>query len=377
LGKDGNLYVWVGGNPSSHQVEVKRRQIAFDLSSKSYITVSGISIFAAKVMTDGGSNNNTIDNITSTYGIHFTVLDKAATGDPHNSHATDGAIILSGNNNTLSNSEVSLSGGDDVALVAGTGQTVFNNKIHDAGYDGRGSTVGTGLQVEDGGKATTNDQITHNTIYNSARPGIEFTAEVGGKIMYNDISQAMMLDYDGAGIYGSGTYDSKGLEIAYNHVHDVRDTLLYGGGIYLDNSEGGVIVHHNVIWNVNSGFWGGSRGGANSPKAANKFYNNTVSSRNDALVIDPNGSDSFYEFKNNIYEKPYKTVGVSQNNLEPGTDPMFVAPGSPAIDKGLVLSPWTDGFSGSAPDIGAYESGGQNWTAGANSSAVSPSPTCR
>jgi hypothetical protein len=36
-----------------------------------------------------------------------------------------------------------------------------------------------------------------------------------------------------------------------------------------------------------------------------------------------------------------------------------------AIDKGLLFSPYTDGYAGAAPDLGAFESGKPRWTAGA------------
>ena len=43
------------------------------------------------------------------------------------------------------------------------------------------------------------------------------------------------------------------------------------------------------------------------------------------------------------------------------------ADGSPLIDAGVALSGgYTDGFKGRAPDLGAYESGGENWKPGAD-----------
>jgi len=66
--------------------------------------------------------------------------------------------------------------------------------------------------------------------------------------------------------------------------------------------------------------------------------------------------------------------GIDTNNIL-SNDPGFVdAPNhnyqltanSSAVDKGSVLSPWTDGYVESAPDIGAFEYGAQPWTAGAN-----------
>jgi hypothetical protein len=41
------------------------------------------------------------------------------------------------------------------------------------------------------------------------------------------------------------------------------------------------------------------------------------------------------------------------------------APGSPLIDTGAVIPPYTDGaYAGKAPDIGAYEHGMGRWVAG-------------
>jgi hypothetical protein len=39
-------------------------------------------------------------------------------------------------------------------------------------------------------------------------------------------------------------------------------------------------------------------------------------------------------------------------------------PGSALIDKGTIFPPYSDGFKGTAPDLGAYESGAENWRAG-------------
>jgi hypothetical protein len=37
---------------------------------------------------------------------------------------------------------------------------------------------------------------------------------------------------------------------------------------------------------------------------------------------------------------------------------------SPLVDAGIVFPPYTNGFIGNAPDIGAYEFEGEQWTAG-------------
>jgi hypothetical protein len=40
--------------------------------------------------------------------------------------------------------------------------------------------------------------------------------------------------------------------------------------------------------------------------------------------------------------------------------------GSPLIDAGIIIPGYTDGFTGKAPDLGAYEADAEPWVAGAN-----------
>jgi hypothetical protein len=94
-------------------------------------------------------------------------------------------------------------------------------------------------------------------------------------------------------------------------------------------------------------------------------------------------SGSFTNIKtyNNLTNKGF--VGTDlQNNLET-SNPFFLnaAQGnfqlqssSPARDRGRVISGITDGYIGSAPDVGAYEFGVQAWTAGANTGTPTPDP---
>ena len=374
-GSDGSLYLWTPGSddPSTHLIEAKRRAAAFNLNGKSGVTIQGLNIVAANITTDAGSSNNIIDGISATYPLHFTVLDRAPTGDPGNSHVREGGIVLAGMNNALTNSWISYSAGSGVTLLAGSGQTVFNNVIHDVGYGnpGGGPGVSTGLQVEDGGANTRNDQVTYNVVYSIPGVGIDYTAEIGGKIVHNDIYQAMLLDLDGGGIYGSGTHDAQTLEIAYNWVHDIPSdpNEVVRCAIYLDNEEGGIVIHHNVVWNVDLGL---NANGGPPQSASNQIYNNTFSTRSQAFWIVNGGSPSLFQIKNNIFDKSYSLqAAVVENNIEAGTDPNFVDPAdhnfalqdnSPAIDRGLLLPPWTDGYFGSAPDIGAYEWGLPAWT---------------
>ena len=54
-------------------------------------------------------------------------------------------------------------------------------------------------------------------------------------------------------------------------------------------------------------------------------------------------------------------VSVDQNSLD-----LRPAKGSALIDAGAVAEGFTDGYKGDAPDIGAYEYGGEYWFPGAD-----------
>jgi hypothetical protein len=68
-----------------------------------------------------------------------------------------------------------------------------------------------------------------------------------------------------------------------------------------------------------------------------------------------------------------------QTNILSGTDPQFVDPAhgnfqlqptSPAIGAGVAIPPYTDGFEGPAPDIGAYDHSLPQWRAGGGQGAA-------
>src|ERR1017187_2393315 len=90
--------------------------------------------------------------------------------------------------------------------------------------------------------------------------------------------------------------------------------------------------------------------------------------------------------ENNIFTNPLPATpeAVVQNNILSGTDPDFVDPAdhnyqliptSPAIGVGLALPPWTNGYSGSGPDIGAYDHTKPPWKAGVQNAATVSAPS--
>jgi hypothetical protein len=170
--------------------------------------------------------------------------------------------------------------------------------------------------------------------------------------------------------------DGEGTQIAYNRIHH-NFAPGNGGcvGIYLDDWSRNHVVHHNVVFQVNESI------ALNPPKSrGNRILNNTLSAfgRTISMSLKRPQDMTGTIIRNNIFRAEAMPVKHMPNvtidtNLPPETDPLFVAgrwdfrlqDTSPAIEAGQVLAPWTDGYVGEAPDLGAYEHGREPWTAGA------------
>lgn len=352
----GRIYLWApdGVDPNTLTVEAKKRTYAFDLSSRSYINLTGINIFASSIKMSN-SNSCKVSDMTAEYISHDS--------DVANQYST--GIFMSGTNNELRNSTLTYSSGNLVS-IQGTGNKVINNLIHEADYSAADIPAIYLLGA--------NHLISHNTIYNAGRHLI-FMPTQNSRIQYNDLYNAGKLTKD-CGILYEFAWDGQGTVIHHNYVHDNLAKNYSGTGIYLDNGSKDYIVHHNVVW----GNYTGIR--LNTPSNFNLIYNNTTYSNGNIGYWGSGFSSDMYGDRifNNIFTTAFTLPGthIEGNNITSGTNPMFVNPtannfklqaGSPAINAGAVIPGITDGFVGSAPDIGAYEYGGTDWRPGHNFSS--------
>jgi hypothetical protein len=349
------LYLWTpqGDSPAGHLVEAKRRINAFDFGGQSFVVVRGLRIFGATVTMNASSHDNAIDTVAARYVGHAMVLDGS-----YGANAGTTGFQISGTNNSVTSSAISFSSGNGVA-VNGTGHKVSGCLVHDVDY------VPTECSAIDPGGS--NITISNNTLYNGGRSLLLFKVQAS-KALNNLIYGAGLQAQDLGGIYTYGTDGAKS-EIAYNVVHDVSP-LYYrkvGIAIYLDNGSSNYVVHHNVGYAV-------SDDGMiiNTVSTNNLIYNNTY-----AAGIHGGGTDPGVQIVNNIFTGAIRigTGAVVKNNLVGPTDPKFVDPaggnyqlqtGSPAIDMGALLPPYTNGSVGSAPDLGAFEVGAPPWSAGSS-----------
>ena len=386
---DGNnqqLYLWSIDDQAPKTVEVKQRNLAFDLSDRSFITVRNLNLFANTITTSDRSTGVIIDGVRAKYVSHYMTLPPVPESEkPYEAddamflaaHAHDTGIQLRGNNNVLKNSVIDWSAGNGV-LLEGNNHQVTNNIIVNTNYQ---ATYAAPVRINGNGH-----QISHNTIKRTGRDAINFdwhTAGTDGRnleISYNDISEFGMLSTDLGGIYVCCHINLEGGSINHNWIHDAQSFSPFWGtrGIYLDLETFNSTVHHNVVWNLN-----GSDHNygivAGSPRGYDRVFNNTFLGK-----VWLEGEN--VEARNNIFAAS-ESIGAksASNNLFIDTDAKFtrlpqaetkslsgatadftLQPDSPAIDVGIEIPQITADFTGKSPDVGAYEHNAPAWKAGSS-----------
>ena len=370
--ENGYLYLWAPGgvDPATLTVQAKsERKWAFNLEGKSYIHIEGIDVFAGSANMEN-AHHNVIDDAHFKYvntdpEISY-VYNRGGYGDHvkvapwWDSTSNDVGIYLGGSNNTLKNSIAEYSNGD-VVTVVGESNTVKNNILREGNINATEAGVISVL-----GKG---HDILANTMYNAGRSILQFNYVESSRFMYNDMSRSGLLTKD-LGVAYCYITDGKGTEIAYNWVHDNANPG-FATGIYLDNGSRNFTLHHNVLWNIPSG----SAIFYNVPADNMQTYNNTAFQSGGPHAVRFDEPMTNAKTYNNFADQPFEGNDI-QNNIQTslaaagfvgGSDDGLqfrLASNSPAVDAGRVIAGYTDGHVGSAPDVGAYEYGGEAWIAG-------------
>ncbi len=354
-----------GGAPEDGKVHMRRRLETINLKDKKYIEIRNLAVYGGNINMEDSStwqvngNNRTTNNIiygvSAFYGNHTQgVVNGARTGKA--------AIKLQGSNNTIEKCEIAFNSGAGID-ARGNNQIITNNYIHDfdflACYDG--PLVVRGIN---------NSLVSNNTIFNGGRDAIQYFGETND-ISFNDVSKSNRLADDCGLFYTVGPRTTV-TEIHHNWFHDTDSpgTKSKAAGIYLDNDATNYLVHHNVVWNTewsniqinwngediniyNNTLWNGSKVMDAWHLAGTQFSN--------VNVWNNLGSDDNWEPQSDKQNNLVVTSDVFAN----ATDGNFnLVSGASPIDQGREIAGVTDGFMGANPDVGAYENGGDNWTAG-------------
>ena len=384
-GDRNTLYLWFPDEGVPQTVEVKQRNLAFDLSDRSHIEISNLNLFANTITTSDRSTGVVIDGIRARYISHHMTLpplpksEKAHEADDAlflAAHAHDTGIQLRGSNHILRNSVIDWSSGNGV-LLEGNDHQVTNNVILNTNYQ---VTYAAPVRLNGNGH-----KITYNTIKRTGRDAINFdwhTAGTDGRnieIAYNDLSEFGMLSTDLGAIYICCHVNLAGGAIHHNWIHNAQAFSPFWGtrGIYLDIESFNSTIHHNVVWNLTGGKDNYSLT-AGSPRGYDRIFNNT-------FLGDVELGGEYVEARNNIFAASSSLdIAQQSHNLFSDTDARFTHPlekaqsklgsipnftlnsDSPAIDAGTEIPAITTNFAGKSPDIGAYEKNAPVWQAGSS-----------
>jgi MYXO-CTERM domain-containing protein len=375
-GDANSLYVALSAAPTTKQFEMRRRDQVLKVNTKN-VTVEGLRLFGGGIWIGDAAANVTLDRLTVDYGrADLTQLYSAA-------------ISLNGSNNSVLRSTVRRHSGPGI-MMSGADNRVEDNVVH-------GSITQATIQAVNDCKRCI---IKHNTAFHAPGHGLVVSGLDDGEASYNRVYFAARWVTDVAGINGWGSGDMYGSVIHHNRVHHVQgyydaSTSHWGGyGIRLDSGGGAgnsnAIVHHNIVYETTRSaysIWGLVSGQPNYGATKLQVYNNTGVGDFDLAVFDSSRSSAGTVAKNNLVlgGTDFKTIpagAVVKSNLfskvkHPGNltgSPGFanstafdfsLLQSSAAVDAGEPISPYTKGFVGSAPDLGALERGAGRFVAGA------------
>lgn len=390
----GKLYFWQTGGGSPTSVEIKARNWGFDLRGKAFITIAGLGFLGCDpVVSDEASTSTIVEGIRARF-LNHAFLHPNPGNDAFDT-ARQAGLKLLGAGSVLRDSELEYAAAN--AVWMGTDTRLENNLIRRVAYDGGGGSAIT-MWPDTHGQV-----VVRNTLSEAGRTVIELNA--GGdhrdmEIAYNDMHDFGMLTHDSGAIYAAWLKDLTGTRIHHNWIHASRASKADPNGVdgiqcglYFDQASGPVTVDHNVLWdNAECDFYAEIRNEERTC-GGHRLYNNTFAS---TPAPSPNPYKSYVTYwssphdvqRNNIYGREIvirtrdendhsvflDSPGDIEASLREGDDPAYVGtgegglafrlqPGSPAVDAGMVLDGFTDDAVG-APDIGAYELGGVEWTAG-------------
>ncbi|KXX67047.1 T9SS type A sorting domain-containing protein [Flammeovirga sp. SJP92] len=350
-----------GENPSEGQCEYRARKYTFKLE-KNYIVLDGIETFGGIVLTTG--NHNVIRNSIIRHGI--PILDEL---DNTDAQIGSGAITVEGQNTLIEKNLIEYGTANGISMLASwkgsKNTTIRNNIVRNF------NTIG--IHAEPIRSNCPGTVIENNTVSGSGRSGVYVS---GGEavIAYNNVFDVMKMNADGGVFYTVGNADYKNSVIHHNWFHSSTAAPHAGykvAGIYLDNHSKGYEVYNNVVYNVS---WSGIQ--INWDNWGLDIYNNSIYKASEAMGRWENGytMDDVVVINNYADIAPWYGTDIQAENIidpnSPFVDPANMnfepAEGSVLIDAGKVIADFTGDYVGDAPDIGAYEKGGEKWIPGAD-----------
>ena len=346
-----------GEKPSDNEAEIRTRLWALDLSGGYNVTLKGLDVKAGSIDM-AFTENCLIDSCTvryptplSTYHIHpYGIKSNGSLG-----------IYVSGKNNSVTNTYIGYGWGGLITLEGEN--NLLENCIVEYGMwlRERGGVV----NCYGRGNILRNNTIRFSGVLGISGGNTKWIDNYGVEYLFefNHIYETNHMSSGGA-FYTNhkGRFNPHAnAVIRYNWIsvgHKGSPFGVHRYGIYLDDGSSGFLIHNNVIYNSICGFK------TNRDNQDVKFFNNSViycDKSHDRWVIDEpteilvynNTGTSAYvgtDNQHNAYIDTSHYMNWENKNFQ-------LKPFSEAVDFGMEIPGITDGYTGAAPDAGAYEQG--------------------
>jgi parallel beta-helix repeat protein len=295
------LYVNAGGgSPATHQALVGRRKYGFNLSTKSFVTMSGFEITRTE---DRGINMQTgcTDLIVSNNKVSFA-----------NSY---GIQTVNGQRITISGNTVSDCNFHGIGLTAGASACIVRN--NESFRNAKpGTRVANGIYLF----GATGNTISGNRLHDNQDTGVQFSGAANDNVSFNNRSWNN----------GDHGYDHLG-STGVMHVNDLAYHNFLDGFSFEGTAPGGQVHNCIAVDNGEYNLWVDDSSLPNFVSDYNLIWNSTAQA---ALKI---GSTTYATLA------AYKLVPGSTDAHSKGADPKFtnaaaadfrLLAGSPAIDAG-------------------------------------------
>jgi len=397
------LYLWPpeGIDLKTASVQAKTGNVGFLAEGRSYIELADIDFFATTFqLTD--CTHCTIEDCHLLFPTYARRYNDPAAKEPWKDRT-----LVEGDDCTIRRCSVAYTPTTGLQ-VKGQSNLIEDTLVHDVCWNGSLRYVGMNLTGPSLGKEGKGSVIRHCTVFNTGNVGISYS-NLPHVVEYSHVYNGGLACEDISLVY-TQLPGAAGSVIRYNWVHGCHTRKGFGLGIRGDDQTRNLTVHHNVVWDC-------GRDGIIVKGDFNRIYNNTV------LDIGRPGQDGNYinihtrsepkkpwrkQFplleRQNAHSEVYNNLAknitgfnngepfpegpnVSHNYrgdapelrnpppAKPGPNPSVTwekrthpdfrpAEDSPLIDAGRVIPDFTGEYAGEAPDIGAYEYGGENWVPG-------------
>lgn len=328
-----------GEDANELDIEVRKREFAFDVRDRSHVVLSGMTFRGASVQTNENSN------FIKYQGNRFYGFDKDSVGRFH----------LGGSDNVFRDNEVSQTWGSALTIGQSRNQ-IINNYFHDIGYSATARVL-----------SMSGDEhfVSHNTVSKFARSFLDGFPD-RSEFAYNLFKDGGRLSWDTGVFDGDAGRGNGGGCIIHHNVFRRSQRKGIFGAFYAGTD---LVIHHNIV----HGF--GPNTVRHGYPSFLKYYHNTFIGPPPVMDTDVGDRAVQTSINNNLMlmTEDCFSLGVDcrgNHTYSRGDfinfqlDDYRLSAASPAVDCGIVLPGINDGYVGEAPDAGALEAGEPMWKVG-------------